>query len=251
MQIGSLNCRSLSKPSKISTCHDLTRFLRTNHFAILCLQETHAGSPEIQSRLTMQLQAHQTIWTSHLDIINFKNNIHLETIYTSPDKRVLLCKISRLNKLFPSFTLMNIYAPATSTQRYTFYANLLSSTYFNPIIADIHSNHVLNHNIPSIIVGDFNYNYRHFPYTKVDQYLHETSSSLIIPQDNYTPSVNSSDSEENFIMPQLDSNDPSTMPPNSIHQWIWQWIMTQQYTEVSHKMQTDPLIPAVNDDVIY
>ena len=61
MKIGSLNCRSLSKPSKISTSQDFTRFLRTNLFDILCLQETHAGSTEIQSRLTMQLQAHQTM----------------------------------------------------------------------------------------------------------------------------------------------------------------------------------------------
>lgn len=243
MKIGSLNCRSLSKPSKISTSQDFTRFLRTNLFDILCLQETHAGSTEIQSRLTMQLQAHQTIWTSHLGIINFNNNVHLEPIYTSTDERVLLCKVSHVNKLLPSFTLLNIYAPATSSQRYTFYSNLLSSQYFHSIISDIHSTHVLNHNTPSIIVGDFNYNFRHFPYAKVDQYLQETPASLIIPQTHHPIPVNSTDSEETFIMPQFDSNDPSTIPPNSISQWIWHWIMTQQYTEASHGLQTDPIIP--------
>ncbi|KAG2210389.1 hypothetical protein INT46_000970 [Mucor plumbeus] len=37
---------------------------------------------------------------------------------------------------------MNIYAPATTTQRYTFYDNLLPSTYFNLIVAGNHSNHI-------------------------------------------------------------------------------------------------------------
>lgn len=45
-------------------------------------------------------------------------------------------------------------------------------------------------------------------------------------------------------MPQLDSNDPTLLPPpSSIAQWVWHWIMTQHFVESSHKLQSDPYIP--------
>lgn len=243
INICSLNCRSLSKPTNATASQDLSRFLCSQHFDILCLQETHATDINTQERLDIQLQAQQSIWTPHCGIVSRNHNIHLESLYISTDQRVILGRVSHVNKLFPSFTIMNIYAPAKYRERYNFYANLLSSEYFSALISDIYSTELLNSNFPSMIVGDFNYHFRHFPYNSIDQYLSNHAQSLSFPQQPTQPTPATTPDTEQFTMPQLDSNDPTLLPPSSIAQWVWHWIMTQHFVESSHKLQSDPYIP--------
>ncbi|KAG2189845.1 hypothetical protein INT46_009976 [Mucor plumbeus] len=243
LQICSLNCRSLSKPSNVSTSQSFSRYLGSRTWDILCLQETHATTTLIKERLDMQLQAQQSIWTHHCGIVSCNPHVNIEPLYVSSDQRVIYCQVSHANKHFPSFTIMNIYAPATYRERYAFYTHLLSLEYFNSILSEIHSTQILNHNSPSIIVGDFNYHFRHFPHSNVAQYLHDTPVSLRIPQPHQPTFEPSTDLDENFIMPQIDSNDPSIMPLPSINQWIWHWIMTQHYIESTHRLNSDPYTP--------
>lgn len=244
LKICSLNCRSLSKPAKIPTSQSFSRFLRSETGAdILCLQETHATTIPTQERLDMQLQSVESIWSEHCGVISRNPNIHIESLYVSQDNRIILCKVSHTDKHFPSFTLMNLYAPASHRERYQFYANLLTLDFFHPLLTDIHATNSSTNNIPSIVVGDFNYNFRHFPYSSVIQYLHDTPDSLIIPQPQLPSTAPSTDTEETFHMPELDSNSPSYMPASTTNQWVWHWLMTQHYSESSHKLQTDPFIP--------
>jgi exonuclease III len=97
---------------------------------ILCLQETHATTATIQERLDIQLHAKQSIWTQHCGIVSRNSSINFESLYVSPDHRTIVCQVSHNNNLFPTFTIMNIYAPASYKQRYTFYVQLIQLEYF-------------------------------------------------------------------------------------------------------------------------
>jgi len=65
---------------------------------------------------------------------------------------------------------MNIYAPATSSDdRYVFFSQLLQQPYFQTMITTMNSEEGIHHNLlsnvpiaPSIVLGDFNYNFRHY-----------------------------------------------------------------------------------------
>lgn len=74
IKICSPNCRSLSKPSKIDASEAFFRFLRSKDLDILCLQETHAASTEIQERLNIQLQAQDAIWSQHSYLLHYIAN---------------------------------------------------------------------------------------------------------------------------------------------------------------------------------
>jgi len=64
---------------------------------------------------------------------------------------------------------MNIYAPVTTPDRYIFYDQLLQRSFFQTLVTNmntaegLHNNHLSNvTDAPSIVVGDFNYNFRQY-----------------------------------------------------------------------------------------
>lgn len=250
IKLCSLNCRSLSKPSKVETSQSFSRFLRTKDLDILCLQESHAATLEFQARLNMQLQAHDAIWSQHCGIVSLNPSINVESLYTSDDERVITCKIKHVNNLFPSFIIMNIYAPASNTARYKFYATLLQQSYLRLMLQNMTTNIGFSPNTdtyptdsPAFIVGDFNYNFRHFPATfMVDEPLLNTNS---LNTDYNIPlnSASTQDPEEFPIEVQHESTDPTSVHSLGRSQWLWHALLLHYYNESSHKLLTNPQMP--------
>ncbi|GAN06991.1 conserved hypothetical protein [Mucor ambiguus] len=247
LNICSLNCRSFSKPSALDLSRSFSRFLSSSDMDILCLQETHSADPEVQIRLDMQLQAKASIWTHYCGVVSLNPAIQLNTVYVSADGRVVLCKVSHANHLFPSFRLMNIYAPATPYARYDFYADLLQLPYFHTLLSNLSSHSpTFPPEAPAMVVGDFNYNFRHFPSTIIHNKLQDpefiTNLHLHYP---HSVGTVSSTPEDPSITPILDSNEPSShMPPATRRaQWLWHAILQQHYQKSSHRLQPDPPVP--------
>ncbi|KAL9546079.1 hypothetical protein MBANPS3_006845 [Mucor bainieri] len=93
LQIGSLNCRSLAKLTDVPKSSSFSRYLTTKHLDILCVQESHAQDDIIQQRLDIQLKSHQSIWSTHCGIVALNPQVHLTHLYTSPDDRIILCRV--------------------------------------------------------------------------------------------------------------------------------------------------------------
>lgn len=250
IKICSLNCRSLSKPSKIDRSQTFSRFLRSKDLDILCLQETHAASTEIQERLNIQLQSQDAIWSQHCGIVSLNSSILIEPLYTSDDERVITCNISHVNNLFPSFIIMNIYAPASNVARYTFYAKLLQQPYFHSMLQQMPNSTDFFPNTatyptdsPAFIVGDFNYNFRHFPATLMEAEALLDTEFLNTDYNFSMISHSTQDPEETPTEPPNELNDPSNMHSLSRSQWIWHALLLRYYQETSHKLITNPQVP--------
>ncbi|KAI9325706.1 hypothetical protein BD770DRAFT_309738, partial [Pilaira anomala] len=153
ISIGSLNCRSLVKTSSTSVISPFIKHLRLTKHDLFTLQETHASSPEIISSLNMKFQSTAHIWTKHCGIISLNTSLSIEPLFTSTDERLIHCRVSHINHLFPPFELVTIYAPSQPTARSEFYSTLLSLPLFTRYL-----DHTISDHPPLIITGDFNYN---------------------------------------------------------------------------------------------
>ncbi|KAK4513362.1 uncharacterized protein ATC70_005357 [Mucor velutinosus] len=96
-----------------------------------------------------------------------------------------------------------------------------------------------------MIVGDFNYNFRHYPsaiiHNKLQDFEFITNLHLDHPHPIEPTPVTSTDSPITPII--LDCNDPSNMPPSTQAQWLWHAMLQQYYQECSHRLQPDPSLP--------
>ncbi|KAI9330551.1 Endonuclease/exonuclease/phosphatase, partial [Pilaira anomala] len=205
--IGSLNCRSLVKSSSTSVISPFIRHLKTPpspspKLDILTLQETHASTPEIITSLNLQFQSKSQIWTKHCGIISLNSSLRIEHIFTSADERLIHCRISHIDLAFPSFNLITIYAPASSTLRHQFYAELLSLPIFAPFLPDADPELSPTHP-PLIITGDFNFN----------------SSRISLPT----------------------SNDQSSYPFTNNSQRNWHSLLCTHFYECTHPSLDHPL----------
>lgn len=153
ISIGSLNCRSLVKTSSTSVISPFIKHLRLTKHDLFTFQETHASSPEIISSLNMKFQSTAHIWTKHCGIISLNASLHIEPLFTSIDERLIHCRVSHINHLFPPFELVTIYAPPQPTARREFYSTLLSLPLFTRYL-----DHTISDHPPLFITGDFNYN---------------------------------------------------------------------------------------------
>ncbi|KAK4516930.1 uncharacterized protein ATC70_000258 [Mucor velutinosus] len=212
---------------------------------ILCLQETHSADPEVQDRLDIQLQAKTSIWTHYCGVVSINPAIQLDDAYVSTNGRLIICTVSHVNHLFRSFRLMNIYAPATSYARYDFYADLLQLPYFRSLLSNLLSDSfTLPSAAPDLIVGDFNYNFRHFPASVIQDGLQHSNFITNLHLDYCYPSdTYSINPEDPSNVPILDSNDSANMPPATRAQWLWHAMLQHHYQECSHRLQSDPLLP--------
>jgi hypothetical protein len=159
IKIGSLNCRSLSKPLNSNKRQHFTRFLRTTQLDIITFQETHANGLEIQQTLDMLLQTKSSCWSSHCGIVSLNANILITPIFISIDQRVILSLVEQNKQSFDPFYILTIYAPANSQERRPFFANLAA---FHPIVSMFE-----NPSARIVVTGDFNY--PHSTFTGVPQ----------------------------------------------------------------------------------
>ncbi|KAK4517709.1 uncharacterized protein ATC70_001050 [Mucor velutinosus] len=103
---------------------------------------------------------------------------------------------------------MNIYAPATHSDRYAFYDQLLQQPLFQALLNNMHTADGMHNNYlatvpdaPSIVLGDFNYNFR-----------------------QYRP--------------------PPTVASTNIYpQWLSHSVLTHYYQESTHELSQNPLVP--------
>ncbi|KAI9274182.1 hypothetical protein BY458DRAFT_419295, partial [Sporodiniella umbellata] len=106
LQVGSLNCRSLTKPQQPQVNSTFVRYLRSFSYDILTLQETHAKDMETQRLLDLKFQSSTSIWSQHCRIISFKPLLQLSKSFISIDQRLIACTVSHLNHIFEPFTLI-------------------------------------------------------------------------------------------------------------------------------------------------
>lgn len=136
VKIGSINCRSLSKPSDIPRRQSFTNFLRHQSLDILTMQETHAAPLDIQKSLNMLLQANSSCWSSHCGIVSLNKNITITPVLSAIDHRFLIGNVSHVHSKFPPFYIMTIYAPAEPIHRRKFFTSLAE---FTPLVSIIQS----------------------------------------------------------------------------------------------------------------
>ncbi|KAI9245631.1 hypothetical protein BY458DRAFT_560742 [Sporodiniella umbellata] len=144
LQVGSLNCRSLTKPQQPQVSSTFVRYLRSLSHDILTLQETHAKDMETQRLLDLKFQSSTSIWSQHCATYSLYR--------------------SHLNHIFEPFTLITIYAPASANERRRFYHSILQLSIFSTL-RNIHEDKFSIDNNDSefnrehrlIITGDFNY----------------------------------------------------------------------------------------------
>ena len=103
--IGSLNCRSLSKPHNPNKRQHFIRFLRTTQLGIITFQETHANGLEIQQTLDTLLQTKSSCWSSHCGIVSLNANILITPIFISIDQRVILSLVEHNKQSFDPILL--------------------------------------------------------------------------------------------------------------------------------------------------
>lgn len=148
----SLNACSLIKTQNRQTQSEYIRYLRLQHYDILCFQETQARTPELISSLDIHFQPQSSHWTKHVGVVSRSPNFHITTIDTShifADTRFQLCIVEHPQKLYEPFFILNIYAPAnTKKNRQVFFSQLVNMLYGmqDQITFD-----------RLIISGDFNY----------------------------------------------------------------------------------------------
>lgn len=114
LKICSLNSCSLPKLSNPKVSSSFIRYLRSLDYDVLCFQESHASSDDVQSTLNMKLQAHSSIWTEHCGVVSLDPSIDIVPILVTIDQRAIICQIAHVNSSFDSITLVNIYAPIFS-----------------------------------------------------------------------------------------------------------------------------------------
>lgn len=113
---------------------------------IILLQETHATTLEIQQSFHQSFPAAQSFWTEHCGIIFTRTDIRLEPLFSTIDRRVLAVTLTHTEQVFEPNHIVNIYAPATTTQKkIDFYRTLLSLPILN-----------VDETVRTIIAGDFN-----------------------------------------------------------------------------------------------
>ncbi|KAG0867260.1 hypothetical protein G6F15_012447 [Rhizopus arrhizus] len=117
LRIGSLNCRSLAKPNQPTVSSEFIRFLRSQSFDLVTLQETHASDLETQQTLDMKFQAKSSIWSRHCGIVSLNSSIVLSSSLISIDQRLIACTISHIDQVFEPFTIVTIYTPASPPLR--------------------------------------------------------------------------------------------------------------------------------------
>ncbi|KAL7319166.1 hypothetical protein PS15m_002336 [Mucor circinelloides] len=158
----------------------------------------------------MQLQTSDAIWTAHhCGLVSLNPNVLIQPIFTSSDDgRVIYCSVVRhTTNLFPPMIIMNIYAPASSSDRYRFYTQLLSQPFFQTLLTAMsnsaHSPDYLSTvpDAPSMILGDFNYNFRRYR----------------LPVPSTEPCIES--------------------------QWLFHSMMLHYYRECTHGLGEDSMIP--------
>lgn len=236
-RIGSLNCRSLTTPSKPDTSANFIHYLHKLEHDVLCLQETHI-TPELQPTIEMQFQSSSTCWTKHCGIVSLNPNLQLHPILITRDQRLIVCRITHVNAHFPLILVCNIYAPAQSRERQVFFHSILSlpifqdtsfrsaseATYIDAHFGtesdtDTQSHY---HDTPMIILGDFNYHTATYATDSSDYSRAEDISPSPLPTTTST----------------LNDTSTSISP-----QKRWHELLTNNFFECTHSREDGPLIP--------
>ncbi|KAI8380078.1 Endonuclease/exonuclease/phosphatase, partial [Blakeslea trispora] len=155
VQIATLNCRGLPKTGNPAKFRSFSRYLRSLNIDIFSFQETHAHSDLIKQSLNISLQTKSSIWTPHCGIVSLNPNILLSSHpdISRPDGRFILASVASTASLTtPIFYILNIYAPAESSNRVIFFQDLIQDT---SLMTFLRSN-----NLPILMMGDFNYDQR-------------------------------------------------------------------------------------------
>ncbi|KAG0821219.1 hypothetical protein G6F19_012039 [Rhizopus arrhizus] len=142
----SLNCRGLKKILS-SSGRSFSRTLRSLHFDILALQETHADSLDIQTRFDQCLQPSGCLWTKHCGLLSFNPAVSFDPLWSSVDGRVLVARVNHLSGLYAPLCIYVIYAPASRSERLSFFSNLDALLRYDQRPSD-----------RCILLGDFNHN---------------------------------------------------------------------------------------------
>lgn len=152
LNIGSLNCRGLTKTADPSIRSNFIRYLRSRSFDLLALQETHAATPTLQDTFHAQFQASSSLWSQHCGLISFSPDLIFSNSIISPCGRIITVTVSHSSQQFDPITIHVVYAPAQRADRYSFLADvLLESDGVDSIFSTAPTR--------SIILGDFNYSY--------------------------------------------------------------------------------------------
>lgn len=160
LNIGSLNCRGLTKTASTSTRDQFIRYLRYRSLDLVALQETHASTTSIKEMFHTQFQASSSIWSSHCGLVSFSPNIKLSNSFISPCERFISTTVSHTSNLFDPITVTVVYFSASRTERFSYMSNF-QQTYRSTFPSS-----------PSrtIILGDFNYtNGFHSSYGRIRQ----------------------------------------------------------------------------------
>lgn len=146
VSLASLNCRGLKKILS-SSGRSFSRTLRSLHFDILALQETHADSLDIQTRFDQCLQPSGCLWTKHCGLLSFNPAVSFDPLWSSVDGRVLVARVNHLSGLYAPLCIYVIYAPASRSERLSFFSNLDALLRYDQRPSD-----------RCILLGDFNHN---------------------------------------------------------------------------------------------
>ncbi|KAG1469191.1 hypothetical protein G6F56_003395 [Rhizopus delemar] len=158
LNIGSLNCRSLSKISSPQSRQSFIRYLRSQSYDILTLQETHAEDLEIQDTLNIPFNTKSAYRTKHFGIVCLNPSILITPTLVTIDQRLMVCDISHKQRLFEPFTVITIYAPAQPISNREFFKNILQlPTFKSNTIEDSNSSTPPVPLSRVILTGDFNY----------------------------------------------------------------------------------------------
>ncbi|KAG2192693.1 hypothetical protein INT47_013195 [Mucor saturninus] len=173
LKIGTLNCRGLRKTAEPATSNQFIRYLRTQSFDLLALQETHASTTDIGNLFHTQFQAISSYWSHYCGIVCFSPTLRLSEPSWDHTQRCLTVTVSHLDDLFDPVSVTVIYAPADYRSRQAF---LLPSQLNLP---DSPSR--------SILLGDFNYSYT--TTISPNNFLTAPASWLQYLKDNFQDSV--------------------------------------------------------------
>ena len=124
------------------------RYIRSLQSTIICLQETHCPTDQID-RFHLQSLASQSYWTRQIALISFQPSISINNPRYLNDRAILVDVDSTIPDLWPiqSFSILAIYAPSSLSDRRRF---------FQDIMQHIRQIHISK---PIIILGDFNFDF--------------------------------------------------------------------------------------------
>ncbi|CEP20204.1 hypothetical protein [Parasitella parasitica] len=150
LNIGSLNCRGLTKTAAASTRSQfILRYLRTRSLDLLALQETHASSSSIQDMFHSQFQASSSIWSPHCGLLSFSSNISFSNSIASICGRIISATIPHSSDALEPFSATVVYFPASRSERLRFLSTVLTD--YCSVFSSFPSR--------SIVLGDCNYTY--------------------------------------------------------------------------------------------